>query len=80
MKDLIVQTITTVCAIGLCLALFQTLVPLYAEWSGEAERALKAKLDAESCPGTEYTLINDVTYCEYQGRWVKPKDYKRLIK
>jgi len=73
-------SISVICAVGFLLFLGQHLVPVFAEWSGQAEIDLKARLDAESCPGTEYILINDVVYCEYEGRWVKPKDYKRLTK
>lgn len=74
------QTIIALCALALCLALFQTLIPVYAEWSGEAEREIQDRLDAESCQGTNYRKVNNVVYCEYKGRLVKPKDYKELIK
>jgi len=34
----------------------------------------------KECPNTQYEIINDVLYCDYLGRLVKPTDYKRLIK
>ena len=74
------QALIPLFAIGLTLALISTLAPLYAEWSGDTEREIQAKLDAESCPGTQYQKIDGVIYCEYKGRLVKPKDYERLIR
>jgi len=76
MKDGITTAITTICALGLCLLLFGTLVPWYAETFGDAEHEINTNL----CPKTEYQVINQVTYCAYKGRWVKPRDYIRLIK
>lgn len=76
----IVPSISVICGVGFLLFLGHLLVPVFAEWSGQAEIDLKAKLDAESCPGTEYQIINNLTYCEYKGQLVKPKDYERLIK
>jgi len=64
MKDGIITAITTLCVISLCLWLFSTLVPLYAEWSGQAERDLKAKLDAESCASYTPLYINNVLFCQ----------------
>jgi len=72
--DKIAVPIVIICGLGL----FSTLIPLYAEWSGSAEIAVQANIDAESCPGTNYQKIDDVIYCEYQGRLVKPREYVRI--
>ena len=78
MKEL--QVILSICAIYLCLLLFSTLKPWIDELSGKAEEETQTKLNAESCPGTQYYYVDDVLYCDYEGRLVKPKDYKRLTK
>jgi len=78
--DKLTQYLVVTFCIGLTLALFSTLKPWFNELSGEDKIIEKAKLDAASCPKTEYKIIDEVTYCDYQGTLVKPKDYKRLIK
>jgi len=40
------------------------LPPLYAEWSGAAERAGQAKLDAEKCASYKPVYINKVLFCQ----------------
>lgn len=80
--DKLSKSLVTLFCIGAFLALLSTLEPWYNETFREKEikKEEKAKQDALLCPGTEYKIINEVTYCDYQGRLVKPKDYKRLIK
>jgi len=73
-------SISTICGIGFILFLGHLLSPWFNELSGEDKIIEKAKIDAESCPKTEYKIINEVTYCDYQGTLVKPKDYEKLIK
>ena len=55
---------------GLVFALFSQIAPMYAEH----------KDSQKACEGTQYQVINDVTYCEYDGRLVKPRDYERLTR
>lgn len=65
----IIPVITTLCAIGLCLALFGTLRPWYAETFGEKEEKEKITFnledDVKSCyPYTPYRGKDNVLMCQ----------------
>ena len=66
MKNEIIGIILAICSIGLCLLLFSTLVPWYAEVSGEAEKAEQARLDAEACKPYKVAEKGEtgVLYCQ----------------
>lgn len=62
--DKLSQALIPLFAIGLTLWLFSTLAPLYAEWSGNAEEEIQAKLDAESCASYTPLYINHILFCQ----------------
>lgn len=64
MKELANKSLVTLFGIGAFLALLSTLKPWVNELSGEAERAIQAKLDAESCASYTPIHINKRLYCQ----------------
>jgi len=68
MKNEIIGVMFAICAIVLCLLLFSTLVPWYAETFGDAEENINAKLqaelDAKACGDYPVKYINNVLYCK----------------
>lgn len=67
MKQFTTSTIVFLFIIGSFLALFQTLVPLYAEWFGPAEENIDAKLQAEQdaklCYPHTVKIVDGILYC-----------------
>lgn len=66
--------------IFLAITLFFAIYSSYTEFAAYQDRIVRDRINTKLCPNTEYQVINDVTYCLYKKRWVKPKSYVRLIK
>ena len=60
-----IRTISAICVVGLFILAGQ----LHKHYRSQSE-----------CKGTEYKYINEVLYCDFEGNWVKPKNYKRLVR